>query len=144
MGVNFTNEDSKFKALTSLTILHNNVRFDMTILGKALVINQSFVQNSSEDYEFIVSNVSKTPRKQLAILTCMDTRLVDFLEPALGIKREDAVIIKNAGNCVTSIFETTIRSLVLAIYELGVTEIMVIGHKDCGVAILPLQPSLLR
>lgn len=30
-------------------------------------------------------------------------------------------------------FGSVVRSLLIAIYELGVTDIMVIGHTDCGV-----------
>lgn len=105
-----------------------------TILEQVLDVNRSFVQKTEVDYYTIISQVSKLPRKKLGIFTCMDTRLVDFLEPALGLKREDAVVIKNAGNSVTGPFEATIRSLVIAIYELGIEEIMVIGHEDCGVA----------
>ena len=37
------------------------------------------------------------PQKHLAIVTCMDTRLVEILEPALGIHRGEAIEIKNAG-----------------------------------------------
>ncbi|WP_371375197.1 beta-class carbonic anhydrase [Sporomusa aerivorans] len=106
----------------------------MTALEQMQIVNQAFVQNLSENFKLAAENVSKVPRKKLAILTCMDTRLVEFLEPALGIKREDAVVIKNAGNSVTGSFEATIRSLVIAIFELGIQEIMVIGHEDCGVA----------
>lgn len=106
----------------------------MTALEQMLAVNRAFVQNVSEEFTLAADTVSKVPRRKLAILTCMDTRLVDFLEPALGIKREDAVVIKNAGNSVTGSFEATIRSLVIAIFELGIEEIMVIGHEDCGVA----------
>ena len=42
-------------------------------------------------------------------------------------------MIKNAGGVVTSPFGSVIRSLLVAIIELGVTDIMVIGHTDCGV-----------
>ncbi len=42
-------------------------------------------------------------------------------------------IIKNAGGVVTNPFGSVIRSLLVAIIELGVEEIMVIGHTDCGV-----------
>ena len=42
-------------------------------------------------------------------------------------------IIKNAGATITSPFDSTVRSLLVAIYELGVTEIMIIGHTECGV-----------
>ncbi len=106
----------------------------MTVLAQILAVNHNFVKNASEDFKMAAGTVSKVPRKKLAILTCMDTRLVEFLEPALGIKREDAVVIKNAGNMVTGNFEATIRSLLIGIFELGIEEIMVIGHEDCGVA----------
>ena len=106
----------------------------MTVLEQMLAVNRDFTQNVSETFKLTTETLSKVPRKKLAILTCMDTRLVDFLEPALGIRREDAVVIKNAGNSVTGSFESTIRSLLIAIFELGIQEIMVIGHEDCGVA----------
>ena len=106
----------------------------MTALEQALLVNQQFLRSDSNAFKQSAHLISKVPRKKLAIFTCMDTRLVDFLEPALGIAREDAVVIKNAGNSVTGCFESTLRSLVIAIYELGVQEIMVIGHEDCGVA----------
>jgi len=64
----------------------------------------------------------------------MDTRLVEFLEPAMGIKRGEVKVIKNAGNSITGSFASTIRSLLVAIFELDVKEIMVIGHLDCGIA----------
>jgi len=106
----------------------------MNALEQALMVNRDFVANDTNEFKRTAHLISKVPRKKLAVFTCMDTRLVDFLEPALGIAREDAVIIKNAGNTVTGSFEATIRSLVIAIFELGVQEIMVIGHEDCGVA----------
>lgn len=106
----------------------------MTILNQVFESNDKFTK--SLPLEFINSDpkLSKVPLRQLAIFTCMDTRLVEFLEPALGISREDAVVIKNAGNSVTGNFEATIRSLLVGIFELNVTEIMVIGHEDCGVS----------
>ncbi len=65
----------------------------------------------------------------------MDTRLVDFLEPAMGIKRGEAKVIKNAGNTIVDPKGgAVIRSLVAGIFLLGVEEIFVIGHKDCGMA----------
>ena len=104
----------------------------MNILTEILAANKKFVSDLPD--EFVHYNPSSIPNRQLAIFTCMDTRLVDFLEPALGIKRGEAKVIKNAGNSVTGPFEATIRSLVLSIFELGVNEIVVIGHYDCGMA----------
>ncbi len=74
------------------------------------------------------------PCKHLAIVTCMDTRLVEVLEPALGIHRGEAIEIKNAGNFVGDKNCDVIRSLVGAVYMLGVREIAVIGHTNCGMA----------
>ena len=42
-------------------------------------------------------------------------------------------MIKNAGGTITNPFDSTMRSLLVAVYELGVNEIMVIGHTGCGV-----------
>lgn len=76
---------------------------------------------------------SKYPDKKIAIVTCMDTRLIELLPAALGIKNGDVKIIKNAGGTITNPFDSTMRSLLVAVYELGVNEIMVIGHTECGV-----------
>lgn len=77
----------------------------------------------------------KSPQKQIALFTCMDTRLVDFLEPAMGLKRGEAKVIKNAGNTIVDPMSgAVIRSLVAGIFMLGVEEIFVIGHRDCGMA----------
>lgn len=76
---------------------------------------------------------SKYPDKRIAIVTCMDTRLVELLPAALGIKNGDVKMIKNAGGTITNPFDSTMRSLLVAVYELGVNEIMVIGHTSCGV-----------
>ncbi|KZX16743.1 beta-carbonic anhydrase 1 [Methanobrevibacter cuticularis] len=96
------------------------------ILDEILLNNKEFVEN------FEVVNLSHLPQKKLAIVTCMDTRLVGFLEPALGIERGDAKVIKNAGNNV--IDSDVIRSVAAAIFSLGVEEVMLIGHKNCGMA----------
>ena len=58
---------------------------------------------------------------------------MELLPAALGIKNGDVKMIKNAGGVVTNPFGSVIRSLLVAIIELGVTEVMVIGHTDCGV-----------
>lgn len=98
---------------------------DLVIIDKIMKKNKEFLQ------EFREEEVIHKPRKKLAIVTCMDTRLVEFLEPAMGLKRGDAKIIKNAGNRIT---EDVLRSLTVTVYSLGVEEIMVVGHTDCGMA----------
>ena len=99
------------------------------MIDEILAHNKKFVEE--KQYEKYAA--SKYPNKKIAILTCMDTRLVELLPAALGLKNGDVKIIKNAGGVVTSPFGSVIRSLLVAIIELGVEEIMVIGHTDCGV-----------
>lgn len=106
----------------------------MDILAQILTANQRFVREFPQKYSEQFPAVTKLPSRSLAVFTCMDTRLVDFLEPAMGIARGEAKIIKNAGNSLAGMFEPTIRSLVIGIFELGVKEIVVIGHLDCGMA----------
>lgn len=91
--------------------------------------NREFVGN--REYEKFLT--SKYPDKKIAIVTCMDTRLVELLPAALGLRNGDVKIIKNAGGVITNPFDSTMRSLLIAVYELGVEEIMVIGHTGCGV-----------
>lgn len=101
----------------------------MTLLETIMNANRKFVHPGA------FPPLPKNPKKQFAIFTCMDTRLVDFLEPAMGISRGDAKVIKNAGNTlVDSLNGGVIRSLVAAIFMLGVEEVFVIGHEDCGMA----------
>ncbi|HLN62531.1 MAG TPA: carbonic anhydrase [Symbiobacteriaceae bacterium] len=78
--------------------------------------------------------VTSSPAKKIAIFTCMDTRLVEFLEPAMGLRRGDAKVIKNAGNTIIDPSGGVMRSLVVAIFALGCEEIYVIGHRDCGMS----------
>lgn len=99
------------------------------MIQEMLKYNQKFVEE--KQYEQYLT--SKYPDKKMAILTCMDTRLTELLPAALGIKNGDVKIIKNAGGVITHPFGSVIRSLLVAIFELGVEEIMVIGHTDCGV-----------
>lgn len=90
--------------------------------------NRAFV--GQKDYEKYLTN--KYPDKKIAIVTCMDTRLVELIPAALGVKNGDVKMIKNAGGTITHPFGSAMRSLLVAIYELGVEEIMIIGHTDCG------------
>lgn len=72
------------------------------------------------------------PAKQLAVVTCMDTRLTRLLPDALGLQNGDAKIIKVAGATIVEPYGEVMRSLLVAVAELGVTDIMVVGHTNCG------------
>lgn len=98
------------------------------MINQILEYNEKFVADKA--YEKYAT--SKYPDKKLAIVSCMDTRLLELLPAALGLKNGDAKIIKNAGGVISHPFGSVVRSLLVAILELGVTEVMVIGHTDCG------------
>ena len=80
----------------------------MTLLDEVLQANQAYLEHTQE-----VNTWSKYPQKHLAIVSCMDTRLVELLEPALGIRRGEVKMIKTAGNTITSKFDDVIRSLLV-------------------------------
>ncbi|MDO4616213.1 MAG: carbonic anhydrase [Lachnospiraceae bacterium] len=100
------------------------------MVDEILAFNKKFVEE--KQYEKYAAG--KLPQKKIAIVTCMDTRLTELLPAALGIKGGDCKIIKNAGGVVSSPFGSVVRSLLVAIIELGVEEVMIIGHTDCGVS----------
>lgn len=99
------------------------------MIDQILEYNRRFVEEKG--YERFATD--KYPDKKIAIVACMDTRLVELLPAALGLRNGDVKIIKNAGATITNPFDSAMRSLLVAVYELGVTEIMIIGHTGCGV-----------
>lgn len=104
------------------------IRHEMSNIDKVLAFNREYV--ASKSYEQHITD--KFPDKKLAVLSCMDTRLSVLLQEALGLRNGDAKIIKNAGAVVPSPWDSALRSLIVAVYELGVTEIMVVAHTCCG------------
>ena len=77
------------------------------MIDQIIDYNKSFV--AQKGYEKYLTD--KYPDKKLAVLSCMDTRLTELLPAAL---------------------DSAMRSLIVAIYELGVEEIMVVAHSHCG------------
>jgi carbonic anhydrase len=67
------------------------------------------------------------PSRQLAIVTCMDSRLDVFA--ALGLGDGEAHVLRNAGGVIT---DDVIRSLAVSQRRLGTREVMLIHHTDCG------------
>ena len=100
----------------------------MSSIDDVLAFNREYV--ASKGYEAHVTD--KYPDKKLAVLSCMDTRLSVLLQEALGLKNGDAKIIKNAGAVIPTPWDSAMRSLIVAVYELGVKEIMVVAHTSCG------------
>ena len=97
-------------------------------IDSILAFNRAFVE--AKGYEPHLTD--KYPDKKLAVLSCMDTRLSVLLQEALGLRNGDAKIIKNAGAVIPTPWDSAMRSLIVAVYELGVDEIMVVAHTTCG------------
>jgi carbonic anhydrase len=102
----------------------------MPLLDDILAHNKNFVE--SAHYEPL--RTTRFPDKRVAILTCMDTRLAELLPAAMNLRQGDAKIIRTAGAVVSHPFGSIMRSLLVAVYELQVQEIIVVGHHDCGAA----------
>lgn len=79
--------------------------------------------------EFRWSGMSAPATRQLAVVTCMDTR-IDPLA-VLGLHVGEAKILRNAGGRVT---DDVLRSLVLATTFLAVTHVLVMHHTACALA----------
>lgn len=77
--------------------------------------------------KFADQGLSLTPKRHLAIVACMDSRMDIF--QMLGLDHGDAHIIRNAGGVVT---DDVIRSLVVSQRLLGTMEIILIHHTNCG------------
>jgi carbonic anhydrase len=86
-----------------------------------LLNNQKFSAN------FPDRGLALAPKRHLAIVACMDSRM-DIFE-MLGLEHGEAHIIRNAGGVVT---DDVIRSLVLSQRRLGTREIILIHHTNCG------------
>ena len=67
-------------------------------------------------------------------LTCIDPRLNPLIPEALGVREEDFIWLRNAGNIITGPLSSTLRSLALACAIKGGKEIAIVGHTDCLVA----------
>src|SRR3954453_11808624 len=69
--------------------------------------------------ELAAPGLSPRPRRKVAVLSCMDTRIDLF--PMLGLARGDAHIIRNAGGLAT---DDAIRSLSISQRLLGTDEVV--------------------
>lgn len=110
----------------------------MSVMKEILAHNEMFT--AEKRYE--VFTTTKFPNKKLVILTCMDTRLLELLPQALGLKNGDVKLIKNAGAIVSHPFDSVMRSILVAFYELNAEEICVIGHHECGMGSLQAEGFL--
>jgi carbonic anhydrase len=91
------------------------------IIGQAIARNQEFAAGLDDRH------LDVRPRRELAVVTCMDARLDVFA--ALGLDVGDAHVLRNAGGVIT---DDVVRSLAISQRRLGTRAVMVIHHTDCG------------
>jgi carbonic anhydrase len=84
-------------------------------------------ENDRYAAQFDRSALPLPPGRRLAVVACMDARLM--IEDALGLRTGDAHVIRNAGGLAT---DDAIRSLVISQHLLGTEEVIVIEHTGCG------------
>jgi carbonic anhydrase len=101
------------------------------VIDEILEANAHFIKHHHP------TQLSHLPRRRMAVVTCMDTRLTHLFEEALSMQRGDVIQLRTAGATITARDEVNgdlIRSLAGAIYLLGVREVAVVGHTECGLS----------
>jgi carbonic anhydrase len=93
----------------------------METIDELLSHNTAYADSLAE------AHLDVRPRRRLAIVTCMDSRLDVFA--ALGLAGGEAHILRNAGGVIT---DDMIRSLAISQRKLGTREVMLIHHTNCG------------
>ncbi len=93
----------------------------MPVADELLKANEEFVRN------FNLGDLAVRPRRRLAVLACMDSRIL--FERCLGLHPGDAHMIRNAGGIAT---EDALRSLIVSHHLLDTQEFIIINHTDCG------------
>lgn len=89
--------------------------------------DELMTNNARYAAEFSAGALRVRPLRQIAILTCMDSRFT--AQGVLGMQLGDAHVIRNAGGRAS---DDAIRSLVLSSTALGTRWCVVIHHTDCG------------
>lgn len=106
------------------------IHIAMSSVPEILEFNRDFVERKAyEKYR-----TDRFPDKKIVVVTCMDTRLIELLPRAMNLRNGDAKFIKIAGAIVAHPFGSVMRSILVAVYELGAKEILVVGHNDCGMS----------
>ena len=103
----------------------------MSVADELLKANREFARN------FTLGELSVRPKRRVAVLACMDSRIL--FEHCLGLKPGDAHMIRNAGGIAT---EDALRSLIISHHLLDTQEFIIINHTDCG--LLKVQEYELR
>lgn len=91
------------------------------------VYEETLAANKQYAETFNLGHLPMPPSRKLAIVACMDARLM--VDQFFGLKTGEAHVIRNAGGLVT---EDALRSLIISTKLLGTRTIYVVEHSDCG------------
>jgi carbonic anhydrase len=97
----------------------------MGVVDELLAGNRAFAASAPAQH------LDVRPSRQLAIVTCMDSRINVFA--LLGLGDGEAHILRNAGGVIT---DDVVRSLAISQRRLGTREVMLIHHTKCGMQTL--------
>lgn len=100
-----------------------NEHFPEAAFADVMAANADYVK------EFEDSHLTGRAAKELAVVTCMDSRINPLA--VLGMNEGDVKILRNAGARVT---DDVLRTLVLASYLLNVKRVLVMPHTECKMA----------
>jgi carbonic anhydrase len=93
----------------------------VSVADELLQANREFARN------FKLGELSVRPKRHVAVLACMDSRIL--FEHCLGLHPGDAHMIRNAGGIAT---DDALRSLIVSHHLLDTQEFIIINHTDCG------------
>jgi carbonic anhydrase len=93
----------------------------VSVIDELLANNATYVRQHGH------RELPTEPRRRLAVLTCMDSRLDLF--GALGLDLGESHLIRNAGGIAT---DDAVRSLLLSQRLLKTNVVMVVHHTRCG------------
>jgi len=93
----------------------------LSVADELLKANREFVK------QFDLGDLAVKPRRKVAVLACMDSRIL--FERCLGLHPGDAHMIRNAGGIAT---DDALRSLIVSHHLLDTQEFIIINHTDCG------------
>ncbi len=103
-------------------------------IDEILAFNERFVEQTH------LPTIGHAPRKQMALVTCMDCRLVQMFEQALGLERGDVLELRTAGATISeeeredgaNDLHANSTALIASMQALGVDPQKLIEQEELG------------
>jgi len=97
-----------------------------TLLQQIVDANKSYLAGVSKSLD--------ANAEPFVVVACIDPRLTCLLEPAMGLPRNRAVVVRTAGNRVCADDRDTQRSIATGLYIKRAAEVFIVGHTDCAMS----------